>query len=1137
MRRLALACVAGLLVSVLLLAQEQSSRAASAARREDAYRQNNLGVAHLEQYDYPRAVAAFQRALAARPDLASARLNLAIALLYDGKIETAEREAKTAVDQLPGKPEPHFVLGLIARAANRSADAAASFQKVIGLDEADAGSRVQLAQVRLGERQFAEAARLFEAALRLEPFNATAAYGRATALARGGDRKGGEAAMARFQSLRDNPAAITYSTTYLEQGRYGEAIASTGLEPELVDTAVPAVTFVDATAEMLPGMTGVRDVSLADIDRDGDVDVVLVGKDDVRLLRNGGGRFAPAPVIRVPSAVSALAGDYDNDGRPDLLVLTERALVLFHHKTDGSFRESAPALPRPATPARAAAFVDADHDGDLDILAGSQLLRNIGNGRFQDVTSEAGLTRLESPLAIVPTDFDNRRDVDLLVVSATAPPALFGNQRDGTFRDLAADVALPRSGRFTSVTAADVNKDLAPDFFFGRAGAAGVFALSARGGRFTLADAPAETAGADAAHFVDYDNDGLLDLLALTPKGPRLWRSTGAAWVDVSQRARASSLIAGSDTVASMAVADLDADGDEDVVARLASGAVRVWRNDGGNRHRSVRVRLNARVSNRDAVGAKVDLRAGSLRQRLETFATTPAVAPADLVFGLGTRGAADVVRVLWPAGILQAETSIAMPVTAIAELNRKPSSCPFLYTWSGARFEFLTDFLGGGELGYWVAPGVRNVPDPDEYVRIPPGMLAVRDGRYELRITNELEEALFVDRVELVAIDHPSGVDVHPNEGLRSPALRQPFTIHTVRGARPPLAALDEHGHDVLDRIAARDRRYVDDYRLSSIQGYADQHSLTIDTGALPSDARVLLLLTGWTDYAFSSDNVAAQQAGLAFQPPALEARDSSGHWRTVMPEVGLPVGRPQTVVLDVTPQTRRGSREFRIVTTLRVYWDEILIDVSEPAPVTVTRLDAQAAGLRWRGFSAETKPADTEPASYDYDRVSAHAPWKLMPGRYTRFGDVAPLLASSDDRFVVSAPGDEIALSFNAGALPSLAAGWSRTFLLYADGFSKEMNLHSASPDDLGPLPFHGMMAYPYAPPEQFPDTPEHRRYRDEYNTRVIGRRLPPLETTTLLLACVGGSSAGPPSRIRRFRLGKVWPTLPTQASSGCR
>jgi hypothetical protein len=213
-------------------------------------------------------------------------------------------------------------------------------------------------------------------------------------------------------------------------------------------------------------------------------------------------------------------------------------------------------------------------------------------------------------------------------------------------------------------------------------------------------------------------------------------------------------------------------------------------------------------------------------------------------------------------------------------------------------------------------------------------------------------------------------------------------------------------------------------------------------------------------------------------------------------MPEIGLPVGRPQTVVVDVTPHTKSGAREFRIVTTLRVYWDQILVDTSAASQTSMTRLDVASAVLRWRGFSAEIRPDGREPASYDYDRVAPHAPWKLMPGRYTREGDVRPLVAATDDQFVVAAPGDEIALSFDAGKLSPLPDNWTRTFLLFADGFSKEMNLHSASPDVLEPLPFHAMGAYPYGPSEKYPDTPAHQRYRAEYNTRIIGRTIPPLE-----------------------------------------
>ena len=385
-------------------------------------------------------------------------------------------------------------------------------------------------------------------------------------------------------------------------------------------------------------------------------------------------------------------------------------------------------------------------------------------------------------LAVVPTDYDNRRDIDLLLVAASGNALLFRNFRDGTFRDVAGDVGLTSTETATMAAIGDVNKDGYPDFFFARRGGVGVMASSDGLGRFTTAPAPSETADARAAQFIDYDSDGLIDLFLLTARGPRLLRNLGREWNDVTAKAIQPAMST------SLADADVARDGrfgwrrPRRHRRARASGIV-VWRNQSTPDVRTLTVRLTSRVSNRSAVGAKIEMRAGSLRQQHETYAASPAPAPSDIRFGLGDRDGADVVRVLWPSGILQAETGGATSAEALKgvlkleELDRKPSSCPYLYTWNGERFEFITDFLGGGEMGYWLAPGARNTPDPDEYVRIAPNRLRARDGRYELRITNELEESLFLDRVQLVTVDHPLGIDVHPNEGLV--AELRPFKLY----------------------------------------------------------------------------------------------------------------------------------------------------------------------------------------------------------------------------------------------------------------------------------------------------------------------------------------------------------------------
>ena len=116
------------------------------------------------------------------------------------------------------------------------------------------------------------------------------------------------------------------------------------------------------------------------------------------------------------------------------------------------------------------------------------------------------------------------------------------------------------------------------------------------------------------------------------------------------------------------------------------------------------------------------------------------------------------------------AQKTVSFVTLSVTELDRKPSSCPYLYAWNGERFEFITDFMGGGEMGYLEEPGRHNTPDPDEYVRIRGDQLKERNGRYELRVTNELEEALFADRFQLIAVAHPQDVEVYPNEGMTDP-------------------------------------------------------------------------------------------------------------------------------------------------------------------------------------------------------------------------------------------------------------------------------------------------------------------------------------------------------------------------------
>ena len=234
---------------------------------------------------------------------------------------------------------------------------------------------------------------------------------------------------------------------------------------------------------------------------------MTAGKGGLRLLRGGAKGFVDVTEkagLAGVAASAAVAGDYDNDGLPDLLVSGPGGVSLRHNEGGLRFAEEKAPLPAFPHPVAAAAFVDIDHDGDLDVFVSAAaadgpalLLQNNGDRTFADITATAQLAVAGGAVAVVPTDFDNRRDVDLFVLKRDRP-ALFKNVRDGSFKDLAAELGLVAPGPFRCAAAGDVNKDGYTDFFLGAEGESSL-ALSDGRGAFRVAPAPKAAAGALAA--------------------------------------------------------------------------------------------------------------------------------------------------------------------------------------------------------------------------------------------------------------------------------------------------------------------------------------------------------------------------------------------------------------------------------------------------------------------------------------------------------------------------------------------------------------------------------------------------------------------------------------------------------------
>ncbi len=379
--------------------------------------------------------------------------------------------------------------------------------------------------------------------------------------------------------------------------------------------------------------------------------------------------------------------------------------------------------------------------------------------------------------------------------------------------------------------------------------------------------------------------------------------------------------------------------------------------------------------------------------------------------------------------------------------------------------------------------------PDPTEAVRIPPKLVEPHEGRYLLKVTEPLEEITYLDQLHLAVYDHPADWEVYPDERFTGTPPFPTGKPVAVANKIFPQAARNHHGKDVLARIKQIDRRYVEPPKDFRFVGYADDHWLELDFGkqlqGFDADAQLILYLYGWVEYTYSHINYAAYQAGITMRSPWIEVPDGKGGWKVAMAEAGFPAGLQRMMTLDVSALPIREDGRLRIRTNMEVFWDQIFIGENVlSAELRTNILQPTVAELRYLGYPQEFSPDGFNPTVYDYQRLDMGVPFKNMSGNFTRFGDVRELLRDVDDRFVIMARGEEISLEFDANLLPKLLSGWTRTVVLHSDGYCKDMDLYTAFPDTVEPLPYHGMTNYPPLKPNDSVSAD----YQAVWNTRRI-------------------------------------------------
>ncbi len=1008
---------------------------------------NNRGVGLMGMYKYDEADDVFRALAAEHPDWVDVNVNLAIATFnrqQEGDEAVAIKILLAALETDPDNLRARYCAGLLMY---RSAQPGAldHLEFVARLDPDDPYAAYFYGSALEQADRTDEALAEYRRALDLDPYLRSAIYRMSRILLRSGQTDEGMTLQETFQKLADNPRARTIDFLYTKMGPKAEALA-VGLSAS-VSPPPSGPLFADAVP-LLPagpaeGWTQSVGVTACDINGDGRIDLFLAGAfqagNAVVLAGSDGFMLDTAhPLANVPGVNAALWGDYDNDGLTDVYLCRKGPNQLWRQVEPGRWSDvtgsTGTADGRYDTVD--GAFFDADHDGDLDLFCvnadgPNELLNNNLDGTFRPIAQDQGIAGDGRPSRqVLVCDLDGDHDTDIVVINDEPPNEVYINDRLWSYRR--ADTTL--TGLVvTAAVAGDLDADGRVEVY-ARLDDRSIVCWRPETDATRRVTAFKELSNeGDRLAVVDLDGDGVLEL-----RGIGRWTSV------VLDPTRGPALVGG------------------------PAGEPPLVRHPGSGRHPFVGLVLSGKEdssqsmrSNASGIGALVAARVGSRWTILDTFRNTsgPGQSLEPIVIGLGGATRIDFVSIDWPDGVLQTQIDLAAgQVHTINQKQRQTSSCPVLFAYNGRNFEFVSDVLGVGGIGFMVAPGEYAPSRPWENFLLPDGLLAPLDGRYVLKIGEPMQEACYLDAAGLVAYDLPPGWSMVLDERMGilgpDPTGEPRFYRETVQPSR----VFTDTGEDVTALLAEADLQAAPvgalDHRF--IGRLQEPYTVTVifDVSLTDRAGTPTLVADGWIEYPYSQTMFAAWQAGATYDAPTLEARGADGTWYTVFEQFGYPAGMPRRMSVDL-PDLPAGTDRLRLSTNQEIYWDRIMVAFAEPLPEAQRhQLSMVAADVRRSGFPRRTTGAQRQPY-YDYGQRTPFWDTRHQAGMYTEFGPAMDLVLKADGAIAIIGPGEETHLEFDATTLPPIPPGWTRHFVLETSGWCKDMDLYTRDGATVGPLP----------------------------------------------------------------------------------
>ena len=1012
---------------------------------------NDRGVSKMGQFQYVAAHEDFTKVTEEAPYWDVGLVNLAIATLNrqepDDELKTLEL-LQIVLDRSPDNVRALYTSGIVNLYLGQTDEAVQFLNKAVAIDPGDSFATYFLGQAYLQAGNYELAQQRLLETLKLNNSLRSAYWAASTASRRLDDIEQATKLIEDYQSFEHNPLSVTAGFSYKQMGPKAEA--KSVIADVIERNPKPDGALFDRPQRLDVDMADLKSISSFDVSQDGTWDVLMSdGKRGIVLNGSPDAQFVESLDLEPHLAVAW--GDLNNDGSTELVTCNENGV-----KFSGFIESNVqPAIVIADTTCQTVRVLDADHDGDLDVLVGGptgfQIFHNDLNGNFVQNELPNNLAFETSVRQILTEDLDRDRDVDVILIGNDASNRVLRNELTWHYEEFTSLQEFENE-TIVAVTALDIDVDGRLELV--SASEAGNLDIWQFGNpNWTRRNLDMTVGDVLVLDSQDFDGDGRSDLF--------IAKRDGFIVIDP----RASSVLA-EEQLEDLRVAlpiYVNAKSGPAVITESSKG-IQIFL-PGKGRYPFLAIDPSGQTSadqmrsNASGIGTYIKLRADTRWSVASSFShysgSSQSLMP--IMFGSGGADQADYAELLWSDGVTQSEIELNYgELHEIDELQRQLASCPVVFVWNGEKYEFVSDVLGVAALGYFAEPGVTTPVRTKERLLLPEGMLQPRRGKFEVKIGEPMEEILYLDSAALLYFDVPTAWAMALDERLNIKSATPTSEPIFYQEIYEPIRAATNIDSDVIDKITKSDLKAVDPGPVDSrfIGLLSKRSTLTIEFNRALPEENAVLVAHGWVEFPYSQTSFAAYQAGAKYLAPTIEARDQKGVWHVVAEEFGFPGGMPRQMALPL-PTLPSGTDALRFRSNLEIYWDQIrIVRAQNLLDTSHNRILPERAVVRSSGFAHRTTGPQRTPY-YDYDNRHTNGDAKHATGFYTAMGEATELVEASDSAVAIVGSGEEVHLEFSLPDTPK--AGYRRYYALEFEGWAKDMDLYTETGDTVKPLPSH--------------------------------------------------------------------------------